>query len=122
MKTKIILLALSLFFISIGCKKLNPKKELRIDLGTSFNNDLVAIRLDDTIIFSDTVSTNNSLSVAKILTDSYPIGQYQISVTVNGVEKTSKFRHKKDCYIYVSYDKSTSIINITYPKEKTLYD
>ena len=122
MKTKIFLLALSLFFISFGCKKLNPKKELRIDLGTHFNNDLVTIKLDDKITFSDSVSTNAILSVAKILTYNYPVGKTKISVTVNGVEKTSNFKHQKDRFIYISYDKETSDINIVYPANKYIYD
>lgn len=122
MKTKILLLALSLFFISFGCKKLNPKKELRIDLGTHFNNDLVTIELDNRIVFSDSVSTNNILSVAKILKYNYPVGKTTISVHVNGVVKTSKFKHQQDRFIHISYDKQTSDIRIIYPAEKYVYD
>lgn len=106
-----------------GCKKLDIKKELRIDISSRFENDLVTIKLDNNVIFSDYVSTNNLVGFAKILTFDYPIGKYDISVTVNGIEKKDKFRHKENRYIHISFDKSISnIISITYPTEVYMYD
>ena len=105
-----------------GCKKLDIEKELRIDLGTHFQNDFVTVKLDDNVIFSDSVSTNEILGVSKVLILDYPIGNYDISVNVNGIEKTDKVRHKKNRFIYISFDKSTSEINISYPTEKYVYE
>lgn len=105
-----------------GCKKLDIEKELRIDIGTQFQNDFVTIKLDDKIIFSDSVSTNPILGVSEIIIIDYPIGKYDISVNVNGIEKTDKFRHKKNQFIYISYDQNTSEITIAYPDEKYTYD
>jgi hypothetical protein len=105
-----------------GCKKLDIEKELRIDLGTQFQNDMVIIKLDNTVIFSDSVSTNNLLGFAEILILKYPIGKYKISVNVNGNEKTDNFRHKTNRFVYISYDKITSQVLIKYPDEKYVYD
>lgn len=122
MKTNLLLLTLSILFISFSCKKLKIEKELRIDVGTQFQNDVVTIKLDDDVVFSGSVSTNTVLGVSEILTFNYPIGQYHISVIVNGVEKTSKFKHKKNRFIYISYEKQTSDITISFPNEKYIYD
>jgi hypothetical protein len=121
-KKLIFLFALiSVLFVN-GCKKLDIEKELRIDIGTQFQNDFVIVKLDDNIIFSDSVSTNPILGFSKIITIDYPIGRYDISVNVNGIEKTDRVRHKKNRFIYISFDKSTSVINISYPKEKYVYN
>ena len=122
MKTNLLLLTLSILFISFSCKKLKIEKELRIDVGTQFQNDFVTIKLDDDVVFSGNVSTNTVLGVSEILTFNYPIGHYHISVTVNGVEKTSNFKHKKNRFIYISYDQQTSDITISFPNEKYIYD
>ena len=122
MKKNILFIALSILFISFSCKKLNIKKDLRIDLGTHFQNDFVTIKLDNHVVFSETVSTNPVLGVAKVVNLDYPIGKYEISVTVNGKEKTDKVRHQKNRYIYISYDKSSSDIQITYPKDRYIYE
>ncbi len=122
MKTNLLFLTLSVLFISFSCKKLKIEKELRIDVGTQFQNDVVTIKLDDDVVFSGSVSTNTVLGVSEILTFNYPIGQYHISVIVNGVEKTSKFKHKKNRFIYISYEKQTSDITISFPNEKYIYD
>ncbi len=121
MKTKFLLFTLSLLFISFGCKKINIEKELRIDIGTQFQNDFVTIKLDNNVVFSDSVSTNSILGFSKTLIFDYPVGKYEISVSVNGIEKVDKFRHKKDRFIYISFDKVSSEINILYPAEKYLY-
>jgi hypothetical protein len=121
-KKLIIIFALIPVLVVSGCKKLDIEKELRIDIGTQFQNDFVTIKLDDNIIFSDSVSTNPILGVSKILIIDYPIGKYDISVNVNGIEKTDKVRHKKNRFIYISFDKPASVINISYPTEKYVYD
>jgi hypothetical protein len=121
-KKLIFLLALIPVLVVNGCKKLDIEKELRIDIGTHFHNDFVTIRLDDNIIFSDSVTTNTILGVSKILNFDYPIGKYEISVNVNGIEKTDKFRHKKNRFIYIAFDKATSEIKISYPAEKYVYE
>jgi hypothetical protein len=121
MRNSLLFIALSILFISFSCKKLNIKKELRIDLGTHFQNDFVTIKLDDHVVFSETVSTNPVLGVAKVVNLNYPIGKYEISVTVNGKEKTDKVRHQKNRYIYISYD-AASEIQITFAKERYFYE
>ncbi len=121
MKTHFLLLTIGLL-MTFGCKKLNSKKELRIDIGTQFQNDFVVIKLDNKQIFSDSVTTNNTIGNSKILTFDYPTGSYDISVMINGIEKSDKFRHKKNRYILISFNKSSSEITISYPKEKYEYD
>lgn len=106
------LFVLSLVFILVGCKKLNIEKELRIDVGTHFQNDFVIVKLDDKVIFSDTVNTNHILGVAKIIVFNHPIGRHQISVNVNGIETIEGFRHKNNRFIYISFDKISSKITI----------
>jgi hypothetical protein len=122
LKSSFFLLALIPVLVVNGCKKRDIEQELRIDIGTLFQNEFVIIKLDDNIVFSDSVSTNPILGVSKILTIDYPIGKYDISVNVNGIEKTDKFSHEKNRFIYISFDKPTSVINISYPTEKYLYD
>ncbi len=121
-KKLIFLFALIPVLVVNGCKKFNIEKELRIDIGTQFQNDFVTIKLDNNIVFSDSVSTNPLLGVSKIIIIDYPIGKYDISVNVNGIEKTDKVRHKKNRFIYISFDKPTSVINISYPTDKYVYD
>lgn len=121
-KQLILFVALIPLFVMSGCKKLNIEKEIRIDIGTQFQNDFVTIKLDDYVVFSDSVSTNPILGVSEILIFDYPIGQYEISVKVNGVEKKDHFRHKQDRFIYLSLEESTSQICISYPAEKFVYD
>ena len=113
---------LSMTLIVIGCKKLDIDRELRIDIGTHFNNDNVSIKLDDDEIFTGNVSTNQIFGVGEILTFNYPIGRYEITVNVNGIETKEKFRHKKDRFVYIHYDKVISKITISYPDEKYVYD
>ncbi|MFN5630020.1 MAG: hypothetical protein ACK48W_12130, partial [Bacteroidota bacterium] len=58
--TSIKFFILNLIILAIllcGCKKLNIEKELRIDLGTQFQNEMVIIKLDNSVIFSDSVRT-----------------------------------------------------------------
>jgi hypothetical protein len=121
-KKLMFLFALIPVLVVNGCKKLDIEKELRIDIGTQFQNDFVTIKLDNNVIFSDSVSTNPILGVSKILIFDYPIGKYEISVNVNGIEQTDKVRHKKNRFIYIAFDKATSEIKISYPAEKYVYD
>ena len=121
-KKFIFLFALIPLLVVNGCKKLDIEKELRIDIGTQFQNDVVTLKLDNDVIFSDSVSTNLILGVSKILKFDYPIGKYEMSVNVNGIEKRNKVRHKNNLYIYISFDKTSSEISITYPTEKYVYD
>ncbi len=122
MNLKLLLFTLSLLFFSVGCKKLNIKKELRIDIGSQFQNDFVIIKLDNDIVFSDNVSTNSTTGFSKILTFKHPIGKCSISVSVNDVEKLDEFKHEKNRYIYISFDKISSEITISYPTKKYVYD
>jgi len=121
-KKLIFLFALIPVLVVNGCKKLDIEEELRIDIGTQFQNDFVTIKLDNNVIFSDSVSTNPILGVSKILIFDYPIGKYEISVNVNGIEKKDKVRHKKNRFIYISFDKPSSEISISCPAEKYVYD
>jgi len=121
-KKLIFLFALIPVLVVNGCKKLDIEEELRIDIGTQFQNDFVTIKLDNNVIFSDNVSTNPILGVSKILIFDYPIGKYEISVNVNGIEKKDKVRHKKNRFIYISFDKPSSEISISCPAEKYVYD
>lgn len=113
---------LSITFIPLGCKKFNIDKELRIDIGTQFNNDNVSIKLDDNEVFSGNVSTSPLLGVGEILIFDYPIGRYELTVNINGVETKEKFRHKKNRFVYITFNKTSSKITITYPDEKYVYD
>jgi hypothetical protein len=113
---------LSITFTIFGCKKLDIEKELRIDIGTQFNNDYVSIKLDDNEVFSGNVSTNSLLGVGEILIFDYPIGRYELTVNINGIETKEKFRHKKNRFVYISFDKASSEITIIYPDEKYVYD
>lgn len=100
-KKLIFLFVLIPLLVINGCKKLDIEKELRIDIGAQFQNDFVTIKLDNDVIFSDSVSTNPILGISKILIFDYPIGKYEISVNVNGIEKRNKVRHKNNRYIYI---------------------
>lgn len=105
-----------------GCKKLDIERELRIDIGSFYQNDFVSIQLDDNVVFSDSVSTNTILGVAEILVFEYPIGKYEITVNVNGIIKKEKFRHNEGRFVYIAFDKPSSEITISYPSEKYVYD
>jgi len=105
-----------------GCKKLGIEEELRIDIGTYFQDDFVTIKMDDNVIFSDSISTNSVLGVSKILVFDYPIGKYEITVDVNGISKKEFFRHKKNRFIYISFKKENSDVSIIYPEEKYVYE
>lgn len=118
----ILLILVFIQVFAVGCKKLNIEKELRIDIGSGFQNDFVTIKLDNNIVFSDTVSTNQMLGMSKILKFNYPTGKYDISVSINGSVKEDKFRHTNNRFVYISYNQSSSSLEITYPEEMYIYD
>lgn len=125
MKTKIknisLLLVICMAISLSGCKKMGIKKRLRIDIDVHFKNNFVQLKLDDDLIFSDTTSTDNTIGFAESLTFNYPIGRYKLTVTVDGHEKSLKFRHKtKGTFIAISY--SEPEIKITFPAQEYYYD
>jgi hypothetical protein len=121
-KSRFFLAVILTQLLSAGCKKLDIERELRIDIGSFYQNDFVSIQLDDNVVFSDSVSTNAILGVAEILVFEYPIGKYEITVNVNGTIKKEKFRHNEDRFVYISFDKPSSEITISYPSEKYVYE
>ena len=86
-----------------------------------FKNNFVELKLDDNIVFSDTISTDYTLSSAESLTLNYPIGRYNLSISVDGNEKELKFRHKtKGTFIAISYNAPE--INVKFPTQEYYYD
>ncbi len=111
-----------LLFSLISCKKLSSDSELRINLGSQFQNDWVKVKLDNELLLADTITTNEVLGVAQVIQNDYPKGKYQLTVEVNGQTVSEKFRHKKNRFIVVNYSKSHETITIEYPSEKYTYD
>lgn len=116
------ILSLCFLFINSSCKKLNIEKNLCIDIGTGFQNDFLTIKLDNKILFSDIANTNSVIGVAKQLEVKQPIGKYNLTININGIDKVEKFKHKKNRIINVSFDRKYSDIIITYPSEKYAID
>lgn len=120
LKTGCSILVFLLLFSFFSCKKHNPKRELRIDFGTYFDNDHVRLSLDDEVIFDETLSTNNTVSVSKIFKANFPIGKYKLIVEIDGSTKSEKFRHKEGQFIYISLKDSQ--IGIEFPDDYYYYD
>jgi len=122
-KSKPVIFSILLLLLLFGsCKKLNIKQELRIDLGSNFSNQHVKIKLDNELIFSQNISTNQMNGFAEIINLDYAIGKYKISVNVGGIEVMDKFRHKKDRFIKIDFDPTAQNVLISYPKDKIFYN
>lgn len=119
---KFFVLSLLILLFTSSCHKMNVKEELRIDLGTQFQSDDVAIKLDGKTIYSKTITTISILGISEIITLQHPVGRCKLSVNVNGKIVKDQFIHQKDRFIYISYQKPTETISITYPAEKYIYD
>lgn len=113
---------LIVFFFTSSCHKTNTEEELRIDLGAQFQADEVTIKLDGKTIYSKTITTVATLGASDIINLQHPVGRCKLSVNVNGNTIKDDFIHQKGRFIYISYQKSTETISITYPLEKYIYD
>lgn len=121
MKTTQTLFVLFALLLLVGCGKIGFKQDLRIDIGAIFNNDEVTVQLDDETVFTGTVTTDEILGFAKILTLKAKKGKRKLVVTVNGVEKTERFNQQKGTVIYIG-KKGASEILITFPEKPYDYD
>ena len=127
MKTKLRILVFPLllcFCITIsGCKKMGIKRKLSIAMMSFFDKDFVQIKLDDALVFSDTVSTSGLGSNSASISLNYPIGKYKLTITINGTKISAKFRHKtKGTYIEVDYSKANSSITVSYPDKPSVIE
>lgn len=117
-----LLLLVACTFVLTSCKKDGNEKKLRIDIGPKFTNELVILKLNNEEIFAKKILTNSYYDVTRILKFYYSKGAYELSVSVDGIEKKLKFKHKRETYIYLTYDKNSGEISIEFPKEKYNYD
>ncbi len=105
---KICLLLIGLAITSVGCKKINKSEDLRIDLISNFENDLVTIKLDQEEIFSKYVTTNSLDGFAEIIIVNIPKGRYQLTIKINSSEAETKFKHEAGRYIRICYENSSA--------------
>ena len=120
---KKILKSAFLILTLIGCDDPSSDNELiYIDLGTNFNNDKVKIEINKIAKYSETISTNHTLGLAKGLSFNLPVGNSEITVDINGIKTTETFAHKKDRFLYITFDKENSEIKIIYPDQRFVYD
>jgi hypothetical protein len=83
------LLLLVLFLFATGCDSAEPTtpstpEQVRVDLQWNFDGDHVAIELDGDLVFSDRVTTNHLLGIARFIDLSIPKGEHSIQAVVNG--------------------------------------
>lgn len=106
-----------------GCKKMGIKRKLTIAMMSYFKADFVQLKLDDNLVFSDTVSTSGLSSNSASVSLNYAVGKYKLMVIINGKEVSEKFRHKmKGSYIEISYSQSNGSIVITHPDKPSVIE
>ena len=106
-----------------GCEKVGIKRKLSIAMMSYFDKDFVEIKLDDALVFSDTISTSGLSSNSSEVSLNYPIGKYNLTITINGKEVSEKFRHKiKGTYIEIGYSKTNSLITVSYPDKPSIIE
>lgn len=122
LKRKYFLLLLIAFSFALSsCEKDGNEKKLRIDIGPTFNNELVILKLNNQEIFAKKILTHPIYDVSRILKLYYPKGEYELLVSIDGIVKIVKFKHKRETYIYLAYDANSGEITIEFPKENYNY-
>ena len=77
---------------------------IELHLWQAYDNEEVQINIDDRVVFSDAVTTDDILSLAAIIPITISTGSHLIGVTVHGTpEAESKFSTRDLAVIAVSY-------------------
>ncbi len=119
MKTFALSLALAVVALLFGCREdvTQPRQiepVLAVELGNTFDNDSVAIQLDDATLFSGTVTTNFTISAAWL---SGPMkttsGNHTIRVSIinEGVQSVQHVDVRDTTTVVINYDRSSRAIS-----------
>jgi len=104
---KISFLFIVLAIASVSCKKINKSEDLRIDLISKFENDLVTLKLDQEEIFSQYVTTDPFDGLSEIIIVNVPKGKYELTIIINSFEVETKFKHEAGRYIRICYENNS---------------
>lgn len=124
MKVLLLILIIS-SVISLNCQNsTEPVQEpeladvFRIDLQGGFSLTPVQVKLDNTQIFFDTVSTGSILAFAAVIPVQIYKGTHTLSVTVdNLITKSTTFNISDSLYAGVNYNKNNSEVTIIFREE-----
>jgi hypothetical protein len=101
----------------------NGPESVRIDLQYDFDNDLVVVEFDGLRVFRDRVSTNDVLSLAKMVDLSVSEGEHSVRVVVNGkAGGSASFTAGRWPVIAVTYDRQEDDVLVALLKHPPYYD
>lgn len=101
----------------------NPAKVFEVHLQWVFSQTPVKVFIDNSQLFSDTVSSSSVVGVAKIIPVSITNGLHSLRVALsNSLTKDTLFTIQDTMYIGVKYNKQNSQIEYSFTRMRFLYD
>ena len=95
----------------------------QVHLQWQFSKTPVTVYIDNSVIFSDTVTSSPMVGVAKIIPAKIANGYHALRVTVlNSISKDTSFIVQDTLYIGVQYNKPNSLIEYYFTRKQFLYD
>jgi len=96
---------------------------VRIDLQWNFEDDFVEIELDGDLVFAERVTTNDLLSLAKIVDYSLPAGEHTVHAVVNGrYHAAAQFVAGSIAVVAIRFDGGRKEVEIELSEEPFWYD
>jgi len=119
----IIISLLGVFFCGCDSAPLPSGPEnVSVHLQSEFTKDQVRILINDRLVFSDRVTTDNRLGLAQIVELYLPSGINQIRIIVNGVARSStEFDSRNIKVIAVQYYRVDDDVDIKLFSSELLY-
>jgi hypothetical protein len=125
MKNVSLFFLIASFLFVIGCDSESETKNLVFNVQSDFEDDMVAIYVDATLVLNQNVTTNHTLGVDlnAMKTVEVATGNHSIRVIVNGADElTTTVNLNSELYIGVRYDQQTGEVSIDQSLEPYVYD
>mgnify|MGYP001610717085 FL=1 len=126
---KTLLIFVSFLIFQSGCDSTTETSPsslanvFQVHLQWQFSKTPVTVFIDNSVIFSDTVSSSPMVGVAKIVPTKIVNGYHALRVTVlNSISKDTSFIVQDTLYIGVQYTKRDSLIEYYFTRKPFLYD
>jgi hypothetical protein len=119
--------AVSVILILLGCTSTDPNEssnhDFEIHLQAWFSNTPVEVFLDDSLFLRDSISTESSIAIARIIPTNLVEGTHELRVIANGeAEYMETFEIKSTLYVGVIYESTQSKISFHFQTDKFYYD
>jgi len=98
-------------------------KSFQVHLQAWYSQTPVEVKIDNSKVFSGTISTGAVLGVAHVIPLRIPTGEHYMSVTVaNSLMKDTSFTLSDSLYVGVGYDAVNPRITFLFQRERFAYD